>query len=48
VIWEFKEVEYGNLGIQLNNYTFTRALRQLGGGQIGPRTVFKEEAYKGC
>jgi hypothetical protein len=38
----------GNLGIQLNNYTFTRVMRQLDGAQTGPGTMFKEEAYKGC
>ena len=48
VIWEFKEVESGNLGIQLNNYTFTRVMRQLDGAQTGSGIVFKEEASKGC
>ena len=48
VIREFKEVESGNLGIQLGSYTVTTVMRQLDGAQIGPGTVFKEEASKGC
>jgi hypothetical protein len=48
MIQEFGEVESRNLGIQLSSYTFTRVMRQLDGAQTGPRTVFKEEASKGC
>jgi hypothetical protein len=48
MIQEFGEVESRNSGIQLNNYTFTRVMRQLDGAQTGPGIVFKEEASKGC
>jgi hypothetical protein len=41
-------VEFGNLGIQLRSYTFTRVMRQLDGALLGLRTVFKEEASKEC
>ena len=48
VIRKFEEVESGNSRIQLRNYTFSRVTRQLDGAQPGPRTMFKEEASKGC
>jgi hypothetical protein len=36
MIQEFGEVESKNSGIQLNNYTFMRVMRQLDGAQSGP------------
>jgi hypothetical protein len=48
VIREFGEVESENSGIQLSSYTVTMVMRQLHGAQTSPRTVFREEASKGC
>ena len=48
VIQEFGEVESRNSRIQLGSYIVMRVMRQLDGAQIGPVTMFKEEASKGC
>ena len=48
MIREFREVESGNLGIQIRSYTFTRVTRQLDETQLHPGTVFKEEASNIC
>ena len=48
VIQEFREVEFGNLGIQLRNYTFMRVTRKLDGANPGSETAFKEEACNRC
>jgi hypothetical protein len=38
------EVEFGNSGIHLGRYTFTRVVRQFDGALFVLITIFREEA----
>jgi hypothetical protein len=42
------EVEFGNSGIHLGRYTFTRVTRKLDGALPWSKNIFKEEAFEEC